>query len=481
MIIVIGTMPFLYWCSALYTFNMRLLKTHPILGLVNSYVVDSPQPANLSYMWNFGSLLGMVLGIQIITGVTLAMHYTPSVDYAFSSVEHIMRDVNYGWLIRYMHANGASFFFIFVYLHIGRGLYYGSYRSPRTLLWSIGVIMLIVMIVTAFLGYVLPYGQMSLWGATVITNLMSAVPWIGQDIVETLLTTCETLLIASIPVIGTINWKVIRAGRKAPYSEHEIKNFLQIPYNVVARFVGLADAEGVISVNHTGTGFVRIFLKITVHVRDASLLQSVRASLLNIGNIHAVDAAGKVSWVIPKTDLQEILFPLMIYHNIYFLVEVRRQQFNKAMYVLENHITKWSDVANTSLPISQYLPDLPTTALGLASLPFFNPWLVGLVIGDGSFFVKSNKDACFQITQRENLLLLQAVALQLNTSRKIGNSGAVGQYNLLSVSSKEDIQRVIDFFEVTCPMLTGHKLDQYRAWIAELKASVRYSKLNFHD
>lgn len=165
---------------------MRLLKTHPILGLLNSYMVDSPQPTNLSYMWNFGSLLGMVLGIQIITGVTLAMHYTPSVDLAFTSVEHIMRDVNYGWLIRYMHANGASFFFIFVYLHIARGLYYGSYRTPRVLPWSIGVIILILMIMTAFLGYVLPYGQMSLWGATVITNLMSAIPWIGQDIVETL-------------------------------------------------------------------------------------------------------------------------------------------------------------------------------------------------------------------------------------------------------------------------------------------------------
>ena len=149
-------------------------------------MVDSPQPANISYMWNFGSLLGLVLIIQIITGVTLAMHYTPSVDLAFVSVEHIMRDVNYGWLLRYLHANGASFFFIFVYLHIGRGLYYGSYRSPRTLLWSIGVIILVLMMATAFLGYVLPYGQMSLWGATVITNLMSAIPWIGQDVVTTL-------------------------------------------------------------------------------------------------------------------------------------------------------------------------------------------------------------------------------------------------------------------------------------------------------
>jgi len=163
---------------------MRLLKSHPILGLVNSYTVDSPQPANISYMWNFGSLLGACLIIQIITGVTLAMHYTPSVDLAFVSVEHIMRDVNYGWLLRYLHANVASFFFIFVYLHIGRGLYYGSYRSPRVLPWSIGVIILVLMMATAFLGYVLPYWQMSLWGATVITNLLSAIPWIGQDFVQ---------------------------------------------------------------------------------------------------------------------------------------------------------------------------------------------------------------------------------------------------------------------------------------------------------
>jgi ubiquinol-cytochrome c reductase cytochrome b subunit len=152
--------------------------------MVNSYVVDSPQPSNLSYLWNFGSLLAMCLIIQIITGVTLGMHYTPNVLEAFDSVEHIMRDVNNGWLIRYLHSNTASAFFFLVYLHIGRGLYYGSYRTPRTLVWIIGTIILIVMMGTAFLGYVLPYGQMSLWGATVITNLMSAIPWVGQDIVE---------------------------------------------------------------------------------------------------------------------------------------------------------------------------------------------------------------------------------------------------------------------------------------------------------
>jgi len=163
---------------------MRLLKQNPLLRLVNSYVVDSPQPANLSYMWNFGSLLATCLGLQIVTGVILAMHYTANIDLAFISVEHIIRDVNYGWLLRYLHANGASFFFVLVYLHIGRGLYYSSFKAPRVMPWTVGVVILVLMMAIAFLGYVLPYGQMSLWGATVITNMLSAIPWIGQDFVQ---------------------------------------------------------------------------------------------------------------------------------------------------------------------------------------------------------------------------------------------------------------------------------------------------------
>jgi len=163
---------------------MRILKSHPLLKLVNSYLIDASQPSNISYLWNFGSLLLLCLVIQIITGVTLAMHYSPNVLEAFNSIEHIMRDVSNGWLIRYLHSNTASAFFFLVYLHIGRGMYYGSYRAPRTLVWAIGTVILILMMGTGFLGYVLPYGQMSLWGATVITNLISAIPWIGIDIVE---------------------------------------------------------------------------------------------------------------------------------------------------------------------------------------------------------------------------------------------------------------------------------------------------------
>nr|AAY23207.1 cytochrome b [Dipodomys nelsoni] len=157
-------------------------KTHPLMKMINHAFIDLPTPSNISGWWNFGSLLGLCLIIQITSGLFLAMHYTPDTLTAFSSVTHICRDVNYGWLIRYIHANGASLFFICLYLHIGRGIYYGSYSYMET--WNIGIILLFLTMATAFMGYVLPWGQMSFWGATVITNLLSAIPYIGTDLVE---------------------------------------------------------------------------------------------------------------------------------------------------------------------------------------------------------------------------------------------------------------------------------------------------------
>jgi len=155
----------------------------PIFSFLDHSVGSSyPSPRNLSYWWNFGSLAGIALVIMIVTGITLAMQYTPHVDYAFDSVERIMRDVNYGWLIRYIHTNGGSFFFIVVFIHIFRGLYYGSYKAPRELLWMLGVLILLLMMATAFMGYVLPWGQMSFWAATVITNFFTAVPVIGDSL-----------------------------------------------------------------------------------------------------------------------------------------------------------------------------------------------------------------------------------------------------------------------------------------------------------
>nr|ACJ43673.1 cytochrome b [Lyciasalamandra flavimembris] len=159
-----------------------LRKTHPLLKIINNSFIDLPTPSNISYWWNFGSLLGICLITQILTGLFLAMHYTADTYSAFSSVAHICRDVNYGWLVRNIHANGASLLFICIYLHIGRGLYYGSYMFKET--WNIGVILLFLVMATAFVGYVLPWGQMSFWGATVITNLLSAVPYMGSTLVQ---------------------------------------------------------------------------------------------------------------------------------------------------------------------------------------------------------------------------------------------------------------------------------------------------------
>nr|AEN94994.1 cytochrome b [Campostoma ornatum]AEN94995.1 cytochrome b [Campostoma ornatum] len=159
-----------------------LRKTHPLMKIANGALVDLPTPSNISAMWNFGSLLGLCLITQILTGLFLAMHYTSDISTAFSSVTHICRDVNYGWLIRNMHANGASFFFICIYMHVARGLYYGSYLYKET--WNIGVVLLLLVMMTAFVGYVLPWGQMSFWGATVITNLLSAVPYMGDTLVQ---------------------------------------------------------------------------------------------------------------------------------------------------------------------------------------------------------------------------------------------------------------------------------------------------------
>nr|ADP68478.1 cytochrome b [Lepilemur petteri] len=160
--------------------NIR--KTHPLMKIINSSLIDLPTPPNISSLWNFGSLLGACLAIQIITGLFLAMHYTADTTTAFSSVTHICRDVNYGWAIRYLHANGASTFFLCLFIHVGRGLYYGSFALLET--WNIGIMLLLSVMATAFMGYVLPWGQMSFWGATVITNLLSAIPYVGIDLVE---------------------------------------------------------------------------------------------------------------------------------------------------------------------------------------------------------------------------------------------------------------------------------------------------------
>nr|YP_010586366.1 cytochrome b [Melanotrichia acclivopennis]UZZ44154.1 cytochrome b [Melanotrichia acclivopennis] len=162
--------------------NKSIFKTHPIIKMINSSMINLPSPSNISFMWNFGSLLGMMLMIQLITGIFLSMNYCPSINLAFESINHINHNVYKGWLMQILHANGASMFFIMVYLHIGRNMYYDLYMNSMT--WFVGIIILLIMMMTAFMGYVLPWGQMSFWGATVITNLLSTIPYVGTEVVQ---------------------------------------------------------------------------------------------------------------------------------------------------------------------------------------------------------------------------------------------------------------------------------------------------------
>jgi hypothetical protein len=456
---------------------MRLLKGHVILRLLNSYLVDSPQPANISYLWNFGSLLGVCLIIQILTGVFLAMHYQPHVDFAFSSVEHIMRDVNAGWALRYTHANVASFFFIFVYVHIGRGLYYSSYRSPRGLVWSIGVIILVMMMATGFLGYVLPFGQMSLWGATVITNLLSAVPVFGKDLVESNIVT-EYLNLATVlpvlPTVGTVNIHALKKGKQIRLDK---RDYLSIPYQFIAFLVGFIDGDGYIQITKTTKGFIAIKLVIGIHLDDISTLEYIQ-SVLKIGKITIFrdHKSPNCKLIINRTDLQEVLFPLLLHHGIFFLTDKRRAQFDLAMYIFKNDIKVYEPLSDINkIPT---LFELPKTTSDYINLDFFKNWIVGFTMAEGSFLVKINNDRCFQLKQRLHVQLFEAFKLIFNTNRKILIEKE--KYNQFSVSSKTDIQKVINFFSFSgYHPLIGLKGIQYLNWLTGLRNSSRYSNLNF--
>lgn len=480
---------------------MRFLKSNPIFSLLNSYLIDSPQPANISYMWNFGSLLGICLLIQILTGVFLAMHYTPNVDLAFISVEHIMRDVNSGWFLRYTHANVASFFFLFLYFHTARGLYYSSYKTPRVLLWSIGVIILILTMAIAFLGYVLPYGQMSLWGATVITNLLSAIPVFGKDLVESNNSieffslfaneglshqvAFNKLSLAVLPTVGTVSIHAIKKGNKIRLDKRE---YLLLPYQFIAFLVGLIDGDGYIRINKTTKGYIAINLVIVLSLEDISTLEYIY-SVLKLGKITKYpDYKNPICRIIiNRTDLQEILFPLLIHHNIFFLTENRRAQFNLAMFIIKNEIKLYENIpscksSNKCLKdIYGHQPDLASRQIlpiEYVRLPFFKNWLVGFTNAEGSFCMKNNNDGCFQLKKIIHLQLFEALKILFNTKRDVYIEKE--KYAQFSVSSKTDIQTVINYFSFSgLHPLIGLKSIQYFKWLANLQKSDRYRNLNF--
>ena len=313
--------------------------------------------------------------------------------------------------------------------------------------------------------------------ATVITNLLSAIPIFGQDIVELNNFTEYFIMAALIPVLPTIGIVSIHALKKGNKIRLDKREYLSIPYQFIAFLVGLIDGDGYILVTRTTKGFITIKLVITIHLEDISTLEYIH-SVLKLGkiSINRDHKSPNCSLKINRTDLQEVLFPLLLHHGIFFLTDNRRAQFDLAMFILKNDKKVYDQLPNiTEIPT---FFNLPKKASDYIKLPFFNNWIVGFTQSEGSFFVKINNDGCFQLKQKIHVLLFEAFKLVFETNRKIGIEK--GMYNQFSVSSKIDIQKVINFFSFSgFHPLIGLKGIQYLNWLTILRNSSRYSNLNF--
>ena len=354
---------------------------------------------------------------------------------------------------------------------------------------------------------------MSLWGATVITNLMSAIPWIGQDIVESiniaivyfgnhcikffntglnyLSTICVIFLFkyicllifftfnrisSNLETVGVIHKNALKKFNKN--IELDKQEYMKVPPSFLAFLAGLIDGDGYIQITKTSKGFIAIKLTISLHLNDISTLQYIH-SVLKIGkiNIYKNLSSPTCRLIINKTDLQLVLYPLFKYNNIFFLTDTRTNQYNLSTYIFEKDIKFYNDIAhNKSIPI---VNKIPKTALDFTLLPFFKNWITGFTNSEGSFFIKCNNDACFQLKQKLNTSLFEAFKLVFYTNRKIN---LINNYNQFSVSSKSDIQKVINFFSFSgLHPLVGFKYIQYIKWLNSLRENSRYNSLKYPD
>lgn len=334
---------------------------------------------------------------------------------------------------------------------------------------------------------------MSLWGATVITNLISAVPWIGQDIVESknitiIISLCSSAIILisfnkdiSLPTIGVIHKNALKRYNKSLRLDKQ--EYISIPSSFLAFLVGLIDGDGYIQVTKTSKGFITIKLVISLHLEDISTLEYIN-SVLKLGKISVYKdlRSPTCKLIINKTDLQEVLFPLLIFQNIFFLTLTRKDQFNLAMYIMKNDIKLYNQIPDiNNIPAVFEIPkNSALRALDYTLLPFFRNWIVGFTCSEGSFFIKSNHDGCFQLKQRIHTNLFEAFKLIFRacaTNRKIGTTD---NYSQFGVSSKADVQNVIYFFSNSdLHPLVGLKYIQYIKWLNNLRESSRYSNLNY--
>ena len=313
--------------------------------------------------------------------------------------------------------------------------------------------------------YVLPWGQMSLWAATVITNLLSVIPWIGKDFVEFGPLENNFIYLNILPIIGVINSKALHKIKLR--TEDERQDILKISPSFLAMFVGLIDGDGYIAITKTPGGYIRIDLIISLDLRDLDLIKYIH-SVLKVGRINKYPKLNTVKLTISRTDLQTIVFPLFVYHNFYFLTDTRRAQYDKAMFILQNNIKKYSELPDKF----NICNNLPETAKDYCELPFFQNWIVGFTIAEGSFFVKNNNDICFSLRQRSHKLLFEAFKIIFDTNTKIEVKEGHSKF---LVSSVKDIQKVVEFFSfLNLHPIVGYKLTQYNKWINHIRESSRY-------
>ena len=323
----------------------------------------------------------------------------------------------------------------------------------------------------------LPWGQMSYWGATVITNLLSAIPWVGTDLVEFIYL---LFILAILPTIGSVNYKALRG--RAPRTENEKRYALNIPFDFLSMLLGLIDGDGYISITQIPGGFIRIQLILSMNMEELDMVKYIQ-SVLKVGRINTYPAINTVKYIISRTDLQEVVFPLLAHHGLFFLTNVRRAQFDRAMFILQNNINLFSQLPS-EIPTRNSLPTtppwswtVPRPGLGYTQLPFFlnlgpglsqgQGWIVGFTIAEGSFFCKANQDICFSLRQRSHPLLFAAFKVVFHTNT-MGEEG--GGYSKFIVSSVKDIQTVVDFFSFSdLHPLMGRKLTQYNKWINNLR------------
>lgn len=495
----------------------KIYKTHPLLSLVNEFAVDSPLPSNINYIYNFGSLLTLVLVIQILTGIFLAMHYTPSLTSAFDSVEHIMRDVNSGWLIRYAHANGASFFFVCVYIHIGRGLYYGSYTQPRMWLWNVGIIIYFLMVGTAFLGYVLPWGQMSFWAATVITNMLSSIPYLGTDLVyfvwggfsvslapfiykwmKTLLNAGNTSLLELRYLLSKLfifNKRLIKNNVKILNSRSQsagvcklictspskcgfIRHFSstasqRLHAKDLAWLVGFVEGDGWFSVNKNGH-YCKYEFGIELSKKDIKLLYKIK-TLLGVGSVHIRESNLNVTFKISsKIHLKNIILPIFDTYPMFTAKHWDYIYFRNnllADVVLYNNLNPYLRPNHTPF----------TSIVDILSSPYFNNWLVGFIEAEGCFSIykpanSSNNTVSFEIRQTNGLQIINAIksCLAIKANPYIDKTNSVH----LKTTSIEGIKKVIKFLSIAEAKLKGYKRLQYLLFLKELRVNDRYKTLS---